>query len=245
MLKMYSLKSLKSSHPDIFNPKDINLKDKELKYHIDVFQEVLTHYLEAGYEQNKNLKKVPDWCVTFTEPVMEYFIEYFEIKTEADDIFLVDQFLTTPDFRRMITDLMLKVLSKYKIKIQNIKKYNENEVFFYSVIHPKCSCRALDGTPRRIGVLYREYWNLLKQNEDSIITVLNNLKDEDGNSITRMCCRSRFLSIPVVPMIDRSQNRMLNSVDPKNIKSHKTKFPEPKDPLTSNASEELDIIIDF
>lgn len=120
---MFSLKNLKAKYPNFFVDKISDLiQEDEFKYHLNSFLEVLIEFINAGYHEEKNLQKIPDWCVTFTEPIMEYFIEYFEIKTEADDIFLVDQFLTTPEFRKMITVLMAKVVSKYKFENLTPKK---------------------------------------------------------------------------------------------------------------------------
>ena len=114
---MFSLEDLKKTPPDFFDTNITEHLDEDaIKYHLNSFLEVLIEFVNAGYHEEKNLQKIPDWCVTFTEPIMEYFIEYFEIKTEADDIFLVDQFLTTPEFRKMITVLMAKVVSKYKFE---------------------------------------------------------------------------------------------------------------------------------
>ena len=120
---MFSLKNLKAKYPNFFVDKVSDLiQEDESKYHLNSFLEVLIEFVNAGYHEEKNLQKIPDWCVTFTEPIMEYFIQYFEIKTEADDIFLVDQFLTTPEFRKMITVLMAKVVSKYKFENLTPKK---------------------------------------------------------------------------------------------------------------------------
>ena len=116
------------------------------------------------------------------------------------------------------------------------------QTHFYSVIHPTCSCRGLDGKPRRIGALYRQYYKDLQLGKNPIDILNNGLIDEDGEKITRMCCRSRFLSIPVVPMIDRSRNRMLNDSNPKDIKKHDTKFPEPKDSINHNSEEHTEIV---
>ena len=115
------------------------------------------------------------------------------------------------------------------------------QTHFYSVIHPTCSCRGLDGKPRRIGALYREYYKRIQLGEAPIV-ILNTMKDEEDQPITRMCCRSRFLSIPVVPMIDRSRNRMLNDSNPKDIKKYDTKFPEPKDNLNHKAEDHTEIV---
>lgn len=80
-----------------------------------------------------------------------------------------------------------------------------SEVFFYSIIHKNCSCRQKNGDLRNIGKLYKEYYRRLNAGEKSV-DILSNISDKDGEtSLPRMCCRSRFLSIPIVPMIDRTK----------------------------------------
>ena len=82
------------------------------------------------------------------------------------------------------------------------------EVFFYSVIHPRCSCRQKNGDLRNIGKLYREYYRRITTGE-SPADVLRGMNDGDGeDGLPRMCCRSRFMSIPTIPMIDRSKERI-------------------------------------
>jgi DNA-directed RNA polymerase subunit N (RpoN/RPB10) len=83
------------------------------------------------------------------------------------------------------------------------------ETFFYSILHDKCSCRQKNGDLRDIGKLYKEYYKQITREEKAPIKVLNELDDGDGEiGLLRMCCRSRFLSIPIVPMIDRSKRRI-------------------------------------
>ena len=81
----------------------------------------------------------------------------------------------------------------------------EDSTFFYSVIHPRCSCRQEDGELHDIGRLYRRYTKLLEEGKTSIdaLKIIG---------IKRMCCRSRFLSIPIVPMIDRSKDRVYDNM---------------------------------
>ena len=71
--------------------------------------------MSAGYHKGENKRKVPDWCLCFGEPIMKYFINYFEIPTEAPDIGVVDQFLTTPQYREMITIQMMKFLANFAV----------------------------------------------------------------------------------------------------------------------------------
>ena len=85
---MYTLKKLRENYKDFFISKVSDLiKNKDSLYHLDVFLEVLIEFINAGYHEEKNISKIPDWCITFTEPIMEYFIEYFNIETECEDIF--------------------------------------------------------------------------------------------------------------------------------------------------------------
>ena len=82
------------------------------------------------------------------------------------------------------------------------------EIFFYSVLHDKCSCRQKNGELRNIGKIYRDYCKQISQKKKPI-EILNTMDDGDGEvGLKRMCCRSRFLSIPIVPMIDRSKRRI-------------------------------------
>lgn len=104
---------------DIFSGNDISALDLEeemaVKKEMKLMFYIMLQFMSAGYHEQKNKKKLPDWCVCFTEPIMKYFIQYFEIKTECEDINIQDQFLTNPQFREMITIQMLKLLSNYVV----------------------------------------------------------------------------------------------------------------------------------
>lgn len=83
-----------------------------------------------------------------------------------------------------------------------------DQIYFYSIIHERCSCRQKNGDLRNIGALYRNYIKRINNGERSV-DVLSTIDDGDGEiGVNRMCCRSRFLSVPIVPMIDRSCNRI-------------------------------------
>lgn len=88
---------------------------KSVSKHLKIFMFVLTEFLEAGYYDLENKRKVQDWCICFSDPIMDYFINYFEIKTQSPDIPLVDEFLTNPQFRQMITESMLHVAAHYAV----------------------------------------------------------------------------------------------------------------------------------
>ena len=84
----------------------------------------------------------------------------------------------------------------------------DQETYFYSVLHENCSCRQKNGDLRNIGCLYRSFVKRLSGDEPSAL-VLRDIDDGDGESgLNRLCCRSRFMSIPIVPMIDRSRDRI-------------------------------------
>ena len=72
----------------------------------------------------------------------------------------------------------------------------------YSAPHHLCSCRNKYNQLNLITRQYKKFYEGLKEKEGYL--VLNDM------GITRMCCRSRFLSIPVEHMIDRSAERYFN-----------------------------------
>lgn len=95
--------------------------------------------------------------------------------------------------------------------------------YFYSVMQKNCSCRQVNGDPTKLGVFYREYLNELEtKSSSSTLHTFFNEKDplkypvyenNGDKGIYRSCCRSRFLSIPIVPMIDTTKNRIFNNTD--------------------------------
>ena len=101
---------------DIFSGGNIDgFEKKTIVKQIKILFYITYNYMSAGYHLGKNDRKIPDWCICFSDPILEYFIAYFEIPTESPDITVVDQFLTTPQFRKMVTIQFLKVLSNYSI----------------------------------------------------------------------------------------------------------------------------------
>lgn len=106
-----------------------------------------------------------------------------------------------------------------------------SETFFYSIIHHKCSCRQKNGDLRNIGKLYRAYCTRITKGEKPI-DILRDIDDGDGeNGLSRMCCRSRFFSIPAVPMIDRSQDRIYDDRKSEVITSNTPKIEPGYQPL--------------
>lgn len=104
---------------DIFSAKDTtDLEENELtdlKQNMKIFYYIMLQYMSAGYHKGQNKRKIPDWCLCFSEPIMKYFLHYFEILTESPDINVVDQFLTTPQYREMITLQMMKFMANYLV----------------------------------------------------------------------------------------------------------------------------------
>lgn len=108
-LQLYDIFSGKQRGP--IEPNENDDIDKNIK----IFYYVMLQYMNAGYHKGQNKSKIPDWCICFGEPIMKYFIHYFEISTEAPDIGVVDQFLTTPQYREMITIQMMKFMANYVV----------------------------------------------------------------------------------------------------------------------------------
>ena len=80
-----------------------------------------------------------------------------------------------------------------------------SETFFYSIMHGECSCRSHSGDLKNIGRFYRNFYKKISDGE-SPMSILSSI--DSGKGLSRMCCRSRFLSMPIVPMIDRSKDRI-------------------------------------
>ena len=95
--------------------KEINAAMKELC-------NVLLQFMKAGYhlysESEKNASiynssKIEDWIINFEYPMLKMFKNYFDIRTSCEDILFADEFLDNPQFRYMITDILMKIMSNY------------------------------------------------------------------------------------------------------------------------------------
>ena len=85
--------------------------------------------------------------------------------------------------------------------------------YYYSIVNDHCSCRGgvfdkngvlklTDGkefTP--IGSIYKPFYEQLKSGVRGVDACTN-------LNIMRSCCRIRLLSIPTIPMINRSKDRV-------------------------------------
>ena len=76
----------------------------------------------------------------------------------------------------------------------------EQYIKFYSIPHHHCSCTDEYDNLKNIGKYYKEFYTRTAAGEDPG-EVLNSL------DFTKMCCRTKFLSLSYVPMINRSYNR--------------------------------------
>lgn len=73
----------------------------------------------------------------------------------------------------------------------------------YNLPHKFCRCRDEHNQLNHISRIYKEFFDKLKEGKTAV-EVLNEM------NIKKMCCRTRFLTIPIEHMIDRSQGRYFN-----------------------------------
>jgi len=82
---------------------------------------------------------------------------------------------------------------------------DNNFLKFYNCPQEICSCRDENGDPTYISRYFKEFYNECKKGKNGA-KVLNEM------GIKRMCCRAKFLSLPLIPMVDRSKRRIFNDV---------------------------------
>lgn len=127
---------------DIFSGEPIKNITKELKIkilsQIVLLSKVLYQFLDAGYLKLESNKKVDDWIILFQEPILDILIRYHRIFTSASDIPTADEFIINPQFRKMISNVIMKILSNFVVnnnyvKIKDISKYEswENPEMWY------------------------------------------------------------------------------------------------------------------
>ena len=118
-------------------------QDQVKRYMASLMYRMLT-YMSAGYHKFENTKKIDDWCVCFYDPIMLYFVHYFGIHSQSEDISIVDEFLTNTQFRHMITIELMKVAAHYAVnnklldvtKVQSWVDYDyKNWVSVYNQIN--------------------------------------------------------------------------------------------------------------
>ena len=104
---------------DIFKGESIDKLPSGEQDQVKRYMATLTYrmlmYMSAGYHKFENTKKIDDWCVCFYDPIMLYFVHYFGIHSQCEDISIVDEFLTNAQFRHMITLELMKVVAHYAV----------------------------------------------------------------------------------------------------------------------------------
>jgi DNA-directed RNA polymerase subunit N (RpoN/RPB10) len=99
---------------------------------------------------------------------------------------------------------------------------------FYNCPPVICSCIDENEDPTQISRHFRYFYEEVEKGKKSV-DVLSRM------GIKRMCCRAKFLSLPLIPMIDRSKRRFYNDVQ-KHVISEDTrelgfKVPPPEFPI--------------
>lgn len=75
----------------------------------------------------------------------------------------------------------------------------------YNTPHKYCRCRDEHNRLRHIARIYKDFYDRLKTGKKAV-DILNEM------DIKKMCCRTRFMSIPIEHMIDRSSQRYFNHI---------------------------------
>lgn len=110
---------------NIFSGNFINYDDLELNSKIGSIMkeliDILIQFMEAGYhlytkteeESVYNRKRIDDWIINFEYPILKMFKLYYGIETSCEDIVFADEFLDNPQFRHMITSIMMKLIVNF------------------------------------------------------------------------------------------------------------------------------------
>ncbi len=80
-----------------------------------------------------------------------------------------------------------------------------DSIKYYSTPTNICSCRDKNGDFTKISKNFKNYYHRLKNGERGS-DILTDLK------IMRSCCRIKYLSIPLEPMIDRASERYTDNL---------------------------------
>lgn len=74
---------------------------------------IIYQMLNAGYHSGKNKKKIDDWIIHFTDPLLQEYLTEYKVKTSAPDKTVTDEFLENPQFRKVILDMFIVTASNY------------------------------------------------------------------------------------------------------------------------------------
>ena len=117
----------------IFSGKRMNVINRDTKVSIlrsiKLLSDIMYQMLEAGYLEQKNYKKIDDWILSFEEPILKLFKIYhgFEkvdlneatklltVGTSNSSVDFEEEFLINPQFRQMLTIMLMKIISNFII----------------------------------------------------------------------------------------------------------------------------------
>ena len=114
---------------DIFSGDTI---EEEISYKDLIFDsmrdlvDILYYMLDSGYLDLVNTDKIPDWVITFQDPITDIFVRYHRLETSAPDISTTEEFLINPEFRKTITIMLMKIISNFIVN-NNILSNKDTE----------------------------------------------------------------------------------------------------------------------
>ena len=111
-----SVEKSKDKDYNIFSGDEIKTENKDpILEQIRDLSEISFYMMDAGYLNSKNNKKIPDWIVTFQDPLLQLFVNTLQPETSNPSMTIEDEYLDNPDFRKMILLGMLRILSNFLI----------------------------------------------------------------------------------------------------------------------------------
>ena len=121
-----------------------------------------------------------------------------------------------------------------KRKDDSFEDEDEDFIKFYNCPQEMCACLDENGDHTLVSRRFREFYDKTKPKKfggkgEKTVDVLREMKVE------RSCCRSLFMSLPLIPMIDRSKNRLYDDTH-KSVISENTRelgfgYPPPDFPI--------------
>ena len=102
-------------------------KNKEVEIVMRDMINIMYQFLEAGYLEKLNKKRIDDWIIPFQYPVLDLFIRYHQFETSALDNDISMEFIINPAFRRNILVVMMRIISNLIINNKIITKKEVSE----------------------------------------------------------------------------------------------------------------------
>lgn len=109
--------------------KSISSKDQS---DFELVCDIISQMLNAGYHQLLNKRKIDDWIIHFTDPLLSEYIEVYNVTTSAPDKTITDEFLENSQFRKVFLDMLINTSATYAYK--NKLKINDYVKGKYSYI---------------------------------------------------------------------------------------------------------------